>query len=122
MLQDDINKKQEEINQRGGKSMDDFVVALDANTLAVRKLESRFDVFAEQAKQRQDDIDENREDIEKLEICVKGNGKPGVEARLSRLEIYASIIVGLMSTGVIGVVGYVIVKGVELVYTHNLTP
>ena len=104
------------------KDMADMALALEANTKAVQSLEKRFDVFEEQAKQRQKSIEVNCMDIERHEIAIKGNGKPGMEGRLSRLEIYASIIVGLMSTGVIGVIGYIIVKGVELVYTHNVTP
>ena len=94
---------------------DEFVSALKENTKAIRTIEKRFDVFCIQAEDHQKRLD-------KLDLAVSGNGKLGLKDRISRLEIYAAIIIGLTSTGVVGVTGYVIVKVVELVYTHGMTP
>jgi hypothetical protein len=113
-------KKDFETNKRDAKAewrkcMDDIIETLKANTEAVGRLEARFDIFCVEAAARQKLID-------KHEDAIKGNGKAGLDQRVNRLEIYAAIIVGLTGTGVVGAVGYVIVKGVELVYTHSFTP
>ena len=96
-------------------AMDKFAAALEENTEAIRSLEIRFDVFDIEAADRQKKIDH-------LDLTMFGNGKTGLRDRVSRLEIYAAIIIGLTSTGVVGVTGYIIVKVVELVYTHGMTP
>jgi hypothetical protein len=97
------------------KSMNEFVDALKANTSAIRELEGRFDIFC-----TKNDVQEKI--ITSLKESVLGNGKLGLDKRVMKLEIYAAIIVGLCSAGVVGVIGYIIVKIVELVYTHGIVP
>jgi hypothetical protein len=94
------------------KNMSEFIAALNNVADAVGNLSARFDVFAVEANARQ-------KAIEKLDHAVFGNSKAGIEQRVSRLEIYASIIVGLTSTGIIGLVAFIIIKIVELVFTHK---
>ena len=91
--------------------MNEFVAAIAETTRAIRELDNRFDIFIVEEKQRELEID-------KLNTAVFGNAHPGIASRVQKLEIYATIIIGLTSTGVIGVIGYIIMKTVELVYTH----
>jgi hypothetical protein len=113
-----MSKRREDVNDENNrgverrKEMKDIVVALNANTTAIKDLEGRFGIFCVVSE-------EQAKTVSVLKDSVLGNGKLGLDKRVMKLEIYAAIIVGLCSTGVIGTIGYIIVKGVELVYTHG---
>ena len=92
-------------------SKDPFIDVLQANTTAILALESRFDLFCQASEQ-------HYEKLKKVDETINGNGKKGMKAQVQKLELYATFLVGLFGTGIVGVIAYIIIRGVELVYTH----
>ena len=92
---------------------DPFVAALQANTAAILALESRFNLYCQVA-------DQHDEKLKKIDATINGNGKSGMKSQVQKLELYATLLIGLFGAGVIGVITFLIVRGVQLIYTLSV--